>query len=560
MQLTRPFHSPRTALAWHFVRYHQISLILVFLAVTLFGLILGADATPDSPNTTSFFLLMMIMLPTMFSDLSERSASFQLLHRLPVSTTMLHRNEALCFSGCLTLAGIIFWSTFHLTAPSSVDLGVAPIVLLAASGLYVQAWCWALRARNKLFIALTMLAMLLVLTPGVFVYVLMSDVNLPGPIQTMGIFVVGAFCAYLVSFRLAHRVRTGTGSKAMLIKAPAIDEARPGENTSPVAAFPSTASAQVWFEFQNSRRPGSSFTHTGMVYGLLLLTIPSAFYDVSSVGFRLADLGLLFGVTLLAIRTDGGRNWLDYQLPLSDWTLSVYFLRFALGCLILVTLGVGIGAQSWSILTGGDTYAGLTTLLLMLWAGWSGLGMGMAFVLLLFPWMYMEEASWPALEFAAVCVFGIFLTAAILLATYPNQRRYTPGVCLALAAALAVVAGNFALLYAATGPAPNALSREVLGTILVLAFTYHHVELGRIPARAGWKLAGLLLFSAMAACAFHALAPPDKTTPSIAAVLFTLGVVPPVFLPFLIQPQFMAWQRFSIEFQKNWKRSAQWLK
>lgn len=175
-----------------------------------------------------------------------------------------------------------------------------------------------------------------------------------------------------------------------------------------------------------------------------------------------------------------------------------------------------------------------------LWVGWISLALGPAIVgVLCIAVACSFFVELPATQFGIILV-ALYVVSPIGLACRWNREKLLPHWAACIAASLLAAAGYFVLPLFSLSPFAHWTCREALGALLILAMLQHHGAKGIIPRDAVRQLRRALLGGVAALWLIILLfGPPDGPEQGITAIYLAFGVVPPLFVPFLIVPYYV---------------------
>lgn len=603
MPMINQFPGPRAALLWCHARQH--------LPLALWGLIVFPFATfvglhQDENLNNHFFVLLFlgcsVLLPL---DLVDGTASFQ--RRLPVTTTALARLDLGLALWLALWALLCHCVAFYALGPSeqSVPMWLVPaavatamVALVVRRSMEVGDGKLARRMSGPVFLFSTLIFAAVSLKESGLSTSLFSSPARPVPFAWLWVSVsilIALSVGYKIIEDYIRRARHGDDSSPpdypfAWVGRAILDEIRsrqlpprrmstepprlPSYVTAPrpdieyrswllVPPFASRFAAQAWFDINALWRDRLWSTYpkslSALTIGITL--VPGVLHDSSALSAIAFALGAVFSLR----NFDRTGDRLAHRLPVSDWNASTLTFSLAMIIIASVTIPLFVVLYLWSVVSGNDPFVGLTGIapaLIALWVGWITLAFCPIIFLFSIGMVYVSmgtiRESMPVETLGtAACVASLGMMVYFpILSTRRHPCRIAVFVSL-----VSVLAGLFLLPHLAGSPLLHWTVRELLGAGLALALIHHGIGTNLIPVRSGIMLRRALVIGVtMGWLVALVLGPFKEPLHGVASIYLGLGVVPPLFMPFIVAPKLRAAMRFADTDHTKGITSRSWMK
>lgn len=603
MPMIKQFPGPRTALLWCHARQH-LPLALWGLFVFPFATFVGLHQD-ESVNNHLFVLLFLGCIVFLPLDLVDGTASFQ--RRLPVTTRALARLD-LGLTLCLALWALLCHSmAIYAFAPSEQSLpmwlipaavATAMVALVVRRSMEAGDGKLARRMSGPVLLFSTLVFAAFSLKESGLSTSLFSSPARPVPFAwlwvSVSIPIILRIGYKTIVVYVTHARHGDDGSPTdypfAWVGRVILDEIRsrqlppkristepprlPSYVTAPrpdieyrrwllVPPFASRFAAQAWFELNALWRDRywSVYPKSAVAITTGIVLAPGGLDDNSF----LSIVAFACAVVFLFRVFDRTGDHLAHRLPLSDWTASTLTFPLAVCAIASVITPLSVISCLWSVFSGEDPFVGLTGIapvIVALWVGW--ISLAFCPVMLLYS-LCMAYVSVGAIR--APLPFETLATASCvaflgLMVYYPGRAtRRQPRRIVGVVSLVSVLAGLFLLPHLPGSPLLHWTVRELLGSGLVLALIHHGIGTNLIPARAGATLRRALVVGATLGWLVAFLFGPfNEPVHGIAAIYLGLGVVPPLFMPFIVAPKLRAAMRFADTGNTKAMTSRSWMK
>lgn len=335
-------------------------------------------------------------------------------------------------------------------------------------------------------------------------------------------------------------------------------EARPA---APPPPFSSQRAAFDWFEWnQLTEIP---FIAAAQILAMVLLPpfwsmilgrhIPGSPWNIA---FACAATLALF----LNINWNAGGAWI-LRLPCSDWTRTTWYLaRFAIVLTVVLAM---LPLIQWTLFEEEDLiFIGMqsvfNTIVSTLWSGWISFALGPAIFLtaVATPFFGLPDTLPVTSIGLGIALVTVCVSALIgVWGSNPLRDRNAAACCMAAAI---LFGGHLLMQHIQLSPRILWIVREGLGTLLVWTLLRHCLHLQLVPPDVIRRLIQALVAGSILACTFALLiGPPVHAAQGISAIYIAFGLIPPLFLPFVLMPLYLRRMRVSaLRFRKerSWKR------
>lgn len=590
MPMIKQFSGPNTALLWSYWRLGPWWVLLTVPVLCIAG--------PEIPAGALLYLAWMLLLAATagWLDISHRAQPLNLW--IPIAPLRVVLVESLVAAVWSSIVALGLWAGLTL---STTALAVSPLFLLLnalLAGLMAVSLFRCVDAMGNifglvvfLFMALAMFLVVRAQTDyvgwlsvtlwtfctgagvlGLHVYLLRLDRSGPAPRE---------WSAPNVSIDHAnlsnHATRQSSPAYAEIAESSRVPLSSPPSlswDGSPVVTEPFTSAitAQAWYDARLllGSVPQQVMTSV-MAFGMLGLYAiimqdsdpgnPRPLYFASFFGFYLT-------VQIQAALAQPGL--LSNRLPLSVWNQSrscflLHGTLLAVVCVLLWGIAVaGITSTGGMVFEPEGGIAAPTSaywlLAATLWSGWVGLVLGATYYLSAMISDIFFSLREPQTE-VSVLLETILLSAFVLAINRTTNRRVGASTLACLAAAALVVAGHAAMARYPLTPQLHWFCREALGTALVLAMLHHYTRAGVLPGKVSRLLTRSLLAGAFSTCIYVFLfGTPLEPVRGILPIYLALGVVPPMFLPLMVIPHLVCWNRNHAAWGARLRRNVPWMR
>ena len=573
MPMIKQFPGPRTALAWHYVHAYR----WLFLLGTLFAVSSGhflatrADAFSGIANVATIFCACIIGATLR----EEGHTPFQ--WRLPVETSVIVLIEMTVTILLLTSLWLCFFAGSAYDAEGALP-EMPPLFRHVAFGLLGLSF-----ARQRGTLKYQVLTLFLAFLVGTVTYGLFLPVHtIDAWVGMVPLRSIAASVALVLALVAHYQALVATTRK---VRNGIYEEQ---EDSVPVFSFDNGAMNELPMDdldltpVSGEAVPFGSRTVAHQWYALHLFLrtalwhwvfwsctlgalswVPFIFSIAGDSDTTFADFISAVALALLTARF--GWWWVEpgAHLPVSEWSQSRVFLRMALGSLMAATVFLW-SCRALDLWWGpaGELSDALSPVLLLagLWTGWCGLALGPG--LLLGLGLVFVVGSYAGFAHIDTVVTPICLAWLLLLQCYQQKlsgRKLLPALTLLLVSMAGVLAGQIAL---ERGLLPESLAwclREALGTGLILALLHQHAVLGILSKSTARQLRiALLVLTGGSSLAVMSWGPFHEPEHGVMATYLALGVVPPLFLPFVTVPTYMAWMHTRGVKHKEMRRKMRW--
>lgn len=216
----------------------------------------------------------------------------------------------------------------------------------------------------------------------------------------------------------------------------------------------------------------------------------------------------------------------------------------------------------WSLITttfGPTGTLSVYTLFGGLWIVWTGLALSPCiFLYVSLDFLYHHTVG-DRLPVTSPDIAALWLFALTLSQRWRSRPFRPSGSRWLLAVIVLLLASLSALSQLDVGGRSVWLGREFLGVTLVWALLLHHVCYQTASKHdAYW--CGLVLtgLSLLATVAVAAMGLPDEPDRGVSATFLTYGYIPSIFLPIVVMPHYLAWQKLNVDGYQRMRERMSW--
>ncbi len=552
------FSGPQMALLWG----HARELRLPYLVAIPAGILLAYGEATVAWNRYVQFLVLVILLTIFTAKATETNDAPDINLRLPVSSSKLAGASIAAASIFANLFCVAYIATFGLFAASSKPLNliyVFAVFIFALHGLCLKR----IHGQSVPRVASTLLSVATVGLIGLLVVAIPWNWPPNGGTRLLGIsiLIAVAYAGYYPLLNWLFKIQRhgsqqnfGLDTRAAeYIHRLSVYQADDATTDSEIREKPlaSRFNAEIWYTLHMLARSCTrNFSFWASVpgvflYGALLLNSFPAHFPEHLYALSLALLGGRFG-------------WWWYraapQRPLSEWTES----RMISGVAGIAVLACVTILWPLHVLTSdSEATLSISKLFLALWVVWTGLAFSpciLLYIILGFIYHHTVAGHFPITS-SDICALWLF--ALTLFQRWRSRPLQPRGGRWLLALIVLLLISSAALSQLEPGRYSIWIGREVLGVTLVLTLLLHHVFYHSSSKQDAYRCGVFLTgFALLSTAAVATMGLPDEPALGVTATFLTFGYAPSLFLPIVVLPHYLAWQKYSATAHRRSRKDA----